>query len=167
MSSYPEVNSLDEPDYKKLIEKIIQDCEISEMHDDLNGISYQLEENRSLQDEHYRILMELINRVDDRLDKYMENQSTKPMKEVDELKKWLKEYFKSYVKITEKRIANHEKALQKHNAEIFGNGKVGLRTEIESLKTKAAITLKLVIVLLTGGGLSGAGFLLWQFIIGG
>lgn len=153
------IEDADTIDYDELIDRLMNDCSISDVIDDVSQLSKKLSEDSNVTKQQFKIIMELINRLDDRLDRYMENQATSPMKEVNELKRWMKDYLDGY-------IGNTEDELKIHKEEIFGNGKKGLKTDVESLKTKASITLWLVGILLTGSGLSGIGLLTWM-IFGG
>ena len=154
-------------DYDELVDRIILDCGLSGICDDVSKLSDELMENRSITKQQFKSMIQLINRMDDRLDTHMEAQATRPMREVDELRKWLKEYIETYMRSSADRMESNETQQDKNTKEIFGNGKKGLRTEIESLKTKATITLWLVGILLTGTGLSAIVLVIWQTIYGG
>lgn len=157
----------EEVDYEDLVERICDDVGINDISDEVKGCQETILENRAISDNQYETLLEQFNRVVDRLDIHIENQSTKPMREVDELKRWMKEYLDFYIRSSKEQMESNQKMIKDHHTEIYGNGKKGLRTEIESLKTKATITLWLVGIMLTGGGLSAGALVIWRILLGG
>jgi len=157
----------DAVDYDELIERIMEDCGLNEMCADVSALCNQITENRKVSEAQNKTIMSLINRLESRIDAHMEAQATHPAREVNELKTWLKEYMDGYIKTTNDKIEQHDETIKGLKTEIYGNGSRGLKTEIESIKTKAGITLWLVGILLTGGGVSGAAYLIWQIVFGG
>ena len=162
-------------DYDELIDRLKDDCGLNNLGDEVRKLSHDwinerdilrhnLDIDREITKRQFHSIMELINRLDDRLDNHMESQATSPNKSIDELKKWLREYMDSYILITNKKIKYHDKSIKEHKLEIFGNGKKGLRTEIETLKAKATLTIWLLGILLTGSGLSVVALIVWQMV---
>jgi hypothetical protein len=110
-------------DYNELVDKIIKDCGMQDLCDDVKKLSAELLEDRAITRQRFHTIMELINRVDTRLDQHMENQATAPIREVNELKNWLKDYMDNYVIKTNEKLNSSEEKIKRHESEIFGNGK--------------------------------------------
>jgi hypothetical protein len=147
------------------------DKDISEIRREIieiqTDILHKITEERNISKEQFRIIMEGVNRLESRLDSHVENQASLPIQQLESLKKMINDYFVVYKEETDRKIKHNTKCVIKTQKEVFGNGKAGLKNEMGIVKAKLNMVIWLVGIILTGGGVSVVGLIVWKIITGG